>query len=119
MQWNQFISKQDRHRDGQSTSRAAAMDQSLASHPSRPAPPVPGRSSLGQHGSRSSSSHHHQHAQPDAAAAAPPSYLSAVAVTASEDSELESPAVNLNGGRIVVNNTAGSRMPLPGFSSFV
>jgi len=38
---------------------------------------------------------------------------------ANEDSELDSPAVNLNGGRIIVNNMAGSRAPLPGFSSFV
>ena len=38
-----------------------------------------------------------------------------------EESELDSPANmnNLNGGRIVMNNMAGSRAPLPGFSSFV
>jgi hypothetical protein len=45
----------------------------------------------------------------------PPSYSQLQA----EDSELDSPAINLNGGRIVVNNMAGSRAPLPGFSSFV
>lgn len=49
----------------------------------------------------------------------PPSYLSAINVT-SEESEIDSPsAANLNGGRIIVNNMAGSRAPLPGFSSFV
>lgn len=37
------------------------------------------------------------------------------------DSEAESShyAFSLNGGQIVLNNTAGSRAPLPGFSSFV
>lgn len=49
----------------------------------------------------------------------PPSYLAAIAISAAEDSELDSPSVNLNGGRIIVNNMAGSRAPLPGFSSFV
>lgn len=28
-------------------------------------------------------------------------------------------AATMNGGRVVLNNTAGSRAPLPGFSSFV
>ncbi|UYV77069.1 SDK2 [Cordylochernes scorpioides] len=42
---------------------------------------------------------------------APPSYT---------DSEPEgSVAVSLNGGHIIMNNMAGSRAPLPGFSSFV
>lgn len=41
----------------------------------------------------------------------PPSYT---------DSEPEgSIQVSLNGGHIVMNNMAGSRAPLPGFSSFV
>lgn len=37
------------------------------------------------------------------------------------DSEAESShyAFSLNGGQVVLNNTAGSRAPLPGFSSFV
>lgn len=37
------------------------------------------------------------------------------------DSEAESShyAFSLNGGQIMLNNTAGSRAPLPGFSSFV
>ena len=37
------------------------------------------------------------------------------------DSEAESShyAYSLNGGQIMLNNTAGSRAPLPGFSSFV
>lgn len=37
------------------------------------------------------------------------------------DSEAESShyALSLNGGQIIMNNTAGSRAPLPGFSSFV
>ena len=36
------------------------------------------------------------------------------------DSEAESNyQVNLNGGQIIMNNMAGSRAPLPGFSSFV
>lgn len=49
----------------------------------------------------------------------PPSYMAAINVT-SEESEIDSPAAsNLNGGRIIVNNMAGSRAPLPGFSSFV
>ena len=76
--------------------------------PNRPAPPIPGRDNIG----------------------APPSYLSAVNHnlqlhhnngTSSEASDqLDSPTVsNLNGGRIIVNNMAGSRAPLPGFSSFV
>lgn len=40
---------------------------------------------------------------------------------AADESDLESPNVNLNlnGGRIVMHNLAGSRAPLPGFSSFV
>ncbi|XP_064477865.1 protein sidekick-like isoform X1 [Ornithodoros turicata] len=43
--------------------------------------------------------------------AKPPSYT---------DSEQDSAAaVSLNGGKIVLNNMAGSRAPLPGFSSFV
>lgn len=49
----------------------------------------------------------------------PPSYLAAISINAQSDSELDSPSVNLNGGRIIVNNMAGSRAPLPGFSSFV
>lgn len=51
----------------------------------------------------------------------PPSYRSAMNVNASEESEIDSPSVSnpLNGGRIIVNNMAGSRAPLPGFSSFV
>lgn len=36
-----------------------------------------------------------------------------------EESDLEYPGLHLNGGRIIVNNMAGSRAPLPGFSSFV
>jgi len=63
--------------------------------PSRPPPPVPG------------------------SAPPPPSYQSAVAVTANKESKLDSPSVNLNSGLIIVNNMAGSRAPLPGFSSFV
>ena len=36
------------------------------------------------------------------------------------DSEAEGSAVmSLNGGQIIMNNMAGSRAPLPGFSSFV
>lgn len=36
------------------------------------------------------------------------------------DSEAEGSAVmSLNGGHIIMNNMAGSRAPLPGFSSFV
>ncbi len=36
------------------------------------------------------------------------------------DSEADSNyAVTLNGGHIIMNNMAGSRAPLPGFSSFV
>jgi len=75
--------------------------------------------------SSSSSSHHHHHLPrpsrpvPPAPPVCPPSYNSAVAITAQDDSELDSPSVNLNGGRIIVNNMAGSRAPLPGFSSFV
>ncbi|KAI1304647.1 Protein sidekick [Halotydeus destructor] len=94
-------------RGDRDTMRASHSRDSL---PGRPAPPVPGRSHHNLAGPVASSS---------ASSAAPPSYMSAVAVTASEDSELDSPAVNLNGGRIVVNNMAGSRAPLPGFSSFV
>ncbi|RWS25178.1 sidekick-like protein [Leptotrombidium deliense] len=41
--------------------------------------------------------------------AAPPSYNSAVAITASDDSELDCLSVNLNGGRVIVNNAVGSR----------
>ena len=49
----------------------------------------------------------------------PPSYRSAINVS-EDSSEVDSPSVsNLNGGRIIVNNMAGSRAPLPGFSSFV
>ncbi|CAG2168350.1 unnamed protein product, partial [Oppiella nova] len=67
---------------------------------------------------------HHRHSMPlrdppALPAPPPPSYLAAIAINASEDSELDSPSVNLNGGRIIVNNMAGSRAPLPGFSSFV
>ena len=36
-----------------------------------------------------------------------------------EESDLDYPGLHLNGGRIIVNNMAGSRAPLPGFSSFV
>jgi len=40
-----------------------------------------------------------------------------------EDSDVGSgssqPNFSLNGGHVVVNNVAGSRAPLPGFSSFV
>lgn len=53
---------------------------------------------------------------PPAPGPAPPSYNAAIT---SEDSELDCPSVNLNGGRIIINNMAGSRAPLPGFSSFV
>lgn len=35
------------------------------------------------------------------------------------DGEFDCPSVNLNGGRVIVNNMPGSRAPLPGFSSFV
>lgn len=37
------------------------------------------------------------------------------------DSEAESShyAMSLNGGQVILNNAAGSRAPLPGFSSFV
>ena len=36
------------------------------------------------------------------------------------DSEVDSQyAVSLNGGHVIMNNMAGSRAPLPGFSSFV
>lgn len=78
--------------------------------PSRPAPPVPGRELPG----------------------APPSYFSAVAGPSSssngndDSDQLDSPSVlnqlgaaSAGGGRIIVNNMAGSRAPLPGFSSFV
>ena len=49
-----------------------------------------------------------------------PSYSHSM-MGAADESELDSPANmnNLNGGRIVMNNMAGSRAPLPGFSSFV
>lgn len=47
----------------------------------------------------------------------PPSYNHTMMNT--EESDLDSPVNNLNGGRIVMNNMAGSRLPLPGFSSFV
>ncbi len=73
--------------------------------PSRPAPPAPPQ---------------------------PPSYRSAMNVSESAEnnhnnsSENPSPPISgslsasqLNGGRIIVNNMAGSRAPLPGFSSFV
>lgn len=46
----------------------------------------------------------------------PPSYQTAVS---GRLDDIECPSVNLNGGRIIVNNMAGSRAPLPGFSSFV
>lgn len=40
-----------------------------------------------------------------------------------EDSDVTSAsttqALSLNGGHVIVNNVAGSRAPLPGFSSFV
>ena len=69
---------------------ASTSSINKAGFPTRPAPPAP----------------------------PPPSYMSAINV--SEDSEIDSPSVsNLNGGRIIVNNMAGSRAPLPGFSSFV
>lgn len=35
------------------------------------------------------------------------------------DGDFDCPSVNLNGGRVIVNNMPGSRAPLPGFSSFV
>lgn len=43
------------------------------------------------------------------------------AAAAADESDIDSPSNmnNLNGGRIVMNNMAGSRAPLPGFSSFV
>lgn len=94
-------------REGQQMSRERQQQQD---RPSRPAPPVPGRELPG----------------------APPSYFSAVAGPSSssngndDSDQLDSPSV-LNhlgstaagGGRIIVNNMAGSRAPLPGFSSFV
>lgn len=49
------------------------------------------------------------------------SMMSSAAATAADESDIDSPSNmnNLNGGRIVMNNMAGSRAPLPGFSSFV
>lgn len=99
----QFNARSDHQRNTLSMSRRDNRDK-----PSRPAPPVPGRELLG----------------------APPSYFSAVAGPSSssngndDSDQLDSPSV-LNqlgaagGGRIIVNNMAGSRAPLPGFSSFV
>ncbi len=55
--------------------------------------------------------HHHHHMQGHHNPAAAYSYT---------DSEADSNyAVTLNGGHIIMNNMAGSRAPLPGFSSFV
>ncbi|RWS11549.1 sidekick-like protein [Dinothrombium tinctorium] len=57
---------------------------------------------------------------PSATGPPPPSYNMAVAVTAADESELDCLSVNLNGGRIIVNNAVGSRAGvIPGFSSFV
>jgi protein sidekick len=93
---NHYANVNDTLRKGQQSWKRHAKPYVVPTHhrlsmPSRPAPPAP----------------------------PPPSYLAAIAINASEDSELDSPSVNLNGGRIIVNNMAGSRAPLPGFSSFV
>lgn len=67
---------------------------------------------------------------PAAPTNAPPSYLSALSGGSGTESEIDTgPSPSglsnnqsgnaLNGGRIIVNNMAGSRAPLPGFSSFV
>lgn len=93
---NHYANVNDTLRKGQPSWKRHAKPYLVPTHhdvqmPLRPAPPAP----------------------------PPPSYRSAIAATVSDDSELDSPSVNLNGGRIIVNNMAGSRAPLPGFSSFV
>lgn len=76
-----------------STSSSGESSSRSSKMPTRPPPPAPGP--------------------------APPSYHSAVSLTAIDERELDCPTVNLNGGRIIINNMAGSRAPLPGYTSFV
>ncbi|KAG9510748.1 Protein sidekick, partial [Fragariocoptes setiger] len=110
--------------------------------PQRPAPLVPQHngagpsssgSSPGGSGPQKSEAMNTQDShtdQVDAITSAPPSYSASVSTEkdktqpsdvqkSSSASDLEAPMVNLNGGRIIVNNMAGSRAPLPGFTSFV